>query len=137
MENKNGNKMMWNKIIKTFDMKSNDNEDTTRRKFPRRAMDTCAISVNGVTHPIKDWSQTGALFQGDGRGMNEGQIIDVKMKFRMTDQIIEVPLEARIVRAGASQIAVEFFNINLETKRAFNKVIDDALTREFVDTQAL
>ena len=128
---------MWKKILKTFEMKSNDNEDTTRRKFPRRAMDTCAIAVEGITHPVKDWSQTGALFQGDGRNLHDGQVIEVQMKFRMTDKIMEVPVQARVIRAGASQIALEFIDVNLDTKRAFNKVIDDALTREFVDTQVM
>lgn len=126
---------MWKKIIQSFDMKSNDNSDITRRKFPRRSLDTCAISVNGITSPIRDWSQSGALFQADGRQFALGGMVDVVMKFRMSDRIMEIPLRGRITRAGSTQVAVEFLNVSAEIKAAFNRVIDDALSREFAQTQ--
>jgi len=112
---------MWKKILKSFDMKSNDNNDISRRRFPRRAMDTCAISVNGTTYPIKDWSQTGALFQADGRQFTNNTTMDVTMKFRMVDRIIEIPVHARTIRCGTTQVAIEFLDVTHEIKSALQQ----------------
>lgn len=127
---------MWKKILDRFEMKSNDNEGQTRRRFPRRAMDTCAISINGTTYPIKDWSKTGALFATDGNVFEEGQALPVIMKFRLTDQIMEVSLDARVIRAHSSGVAIEFTNVSHDAEQAFNRVIDHALSADFAETQA-
>jgi hypothetical protein len=128
---KNGIEFMWKKIINSFDRKSNDNENHTRRRFPRRAIDTCAISINGTTYPIKDWSKTGALFAADGRLFEENATVPATMKFRMSDTVMEVALSARIIRAHASGVALEFLNVDHDTHQAFNRVIDHAIAQGF------
>jgi hypothetical protein len=127
---------MWKKIINSFDNKSNDNENQTRRRFPRRAMDTCAISIGGTTYPIKDWSKTGALFSADGRTFEENAQIPATMKFRMNDTVMEVTLNARVIRSHTSGVALEFFDIDRETTQAFNRVIDHAIANGFKEGQA-
>ena len=128
--------IMWKKIISSFDNKSNDNENQTRRRFPRRALDTCAISIGGTTYPIKDWSKTGALFAADGRTFEENSQIPATMKFRMNDTVMEVTVSARIIRSHASGVAIEFLNIDQDTRKAFNRVIDHALASGFTESQA-
>lgn len=124
---------MWKKIIKSFERKSNDNENVTRRRFPRRALDTCAININGTTYPVKDWSKTGVLFAADGRLFEENSQISVTMKFRMSDSVMEVGLSARVIRSHASGVALEFLNVDNDTVYAFNRVIDHAIAQGFED----
>lgn len=127
---------MWKKIIERFERKSNDNESVSRRRFPRRAIDTCAIKIDDVTYPIQDWSKNGALFSADGRIFEENSVIPITMRFRLSDEVMNVALDARVIRSKKSGVALEFINVTNDVKQAFNRVIDHALATDFSDTQS-
>jgi hypothetical protein len=114
---------MWNKIFKKIETKSNDNQNISRRRFPRRSYDTCVIQVENTTYPVKDWSQCGVLFQADGRNFVQGQNVPVILKFRLLQSVIELPLSAQVVRISASLVALEFQDISDEIADAFDRVI--------------
>jgi hypothetical protein len=131
----NEGRPMWKKIVQRFETKSNDNEEISKRRFPRRAIDICAITIDGATYPVKDWSKGGTMFSTDGRQFEENSTIPVIMKFRLTNEVMSVNVDAHIIRAQKSGVALEFVNITPEIKKAFNRVIDHALSMQFGDEQ--
>ncbi|MBU6235269.1 MAG: PilZ domain-containing protein [Alphaproteobacteria bacterium] len=117
---------MNEKILKTLENAINDNRVPTRRRFPRRMTDICVAAVDGVNYPVHDWSQCGVLFEADGRTFEDGSEHDVTMKFKLSDVVTEIPVRAKVIRAGKTKIALEFVNVSKKIQQAFSKVIEDA-----------
>ncbi len=126
---------MFDKIIETLSRVSNDNQECTRRRFPRRIQDNCVCDINGTSYPVKDWSQCGVLIETDGRRFEAEGEVPVTMKFRLAESVVECTLPAQIVRKGRTQVAFEFHKLPMDVQGCFNRVIDDALARGFADTQ--
>lgn len=116
-------------IHKALESATNDNKELTRRRFPRRVIDVCVAEVNGTTYPVHDWSQCGVLFEADGRIFEQGAECKVVMKFKLSDAVTEIPVQAKIVRTGKTQVALEFTNVPKKTDQAFSKVIEDAMAQ--------
>lgn len=123
----------YEKVRKALSSATNDNRESTRRRFPRRMKDTCVADVNGKTYPVHDWSQCGVLFEADGRNFESGQYCDVTMKFKLSDVVTEIPVKATVIRANKKQVALEFTNMPKKIEKAFAKVIDDAIAQSGED----
>ena len=115
------------------DMKSFEN---SRRKHARREQDQCISMVGNKPYPVIDWSQGGLQIMADERrfGLNEEH--DVVLKFKLSNNIIEVPHKAKVVRKTRERIALQFMPITKQIKDSFAHVIDDYTAREFADSQA-
>ena len=118
---------MNEKILNALQSATNDNRETTRRRFPRRMTDTSVVTVDGTTYPVEDWSQCGVLFDADGRDFAAGDEHAAVMKFRMSDVVTEITVKARVIRTGKRKVALEFFDMPKKAANAFAKVIDDAI----------
>lgn len=121
------NAPMNDKVMTALGSAINDNREETRRRFPRRFEDTCIAAVDGINHPVQNWSECGVLFDADGRDFEAGTTHDVVMKFKLSDIVTEIPVQAKVVRAGRSKVAMEFGDLPRKISEAFSKVIEESL----------
>lgn len=126
---------MYEKIYEALKSATNDNREETRRRFPRRMKDICVLGIGETNYPVHDWSQCGVLFEADGRTFSEGKNINVVMKFKLSEIVTEIPVSAKIIRAGKNRIALEFFDVPDNINNAFSKVIEDAMARDFANSE--
>ena len=113
---------------------SNDASET-RRRTPRRGSDRCVAVIRGQTLPVENWSFGGALIAADGRLFGTGSEIDIVLKFKLRNTIIDVTQRCRIIRKTSEKIAVEFETPGQTIRRVFQQVIDDAVASEFAGSQ--
>ena len=106
-----------------------------KRRHERRSSDQCVSEINGNNYPIINWSNGGALIFADDRLFAKGETIDLKMKFRVHDNIVSIPHAGKIIRTGASRVAIQFDELTETMNRAFKRVIDETISREFADSQ--
>lgn len=107
-----------------------------RRNNVRRETDKCVAVLCGQTVPVENWSLGGVLMDGDDRLFAVGQNVEVTLKFKLRNMIMDITHYGQIVRKGSRKIAVAFEPIGLGTRRAFQHVIDDAVAGAFADSQA-
>ena len=106
-----------------------------RRRHERRAADKCIAILAGKPVPVENWSVGGVLMDGDDRLFSVGQTVEVTLKFKLRNVILDVTHHGRVVRKASQKIAVAFGPIGLGTRRAFQHVIDDAVAAAFADSQ--
>ena len=119
-------------------LKANTSNDaqSTRRRNPRREVDRCVAVVHGQTFPIENWSLGGVLLSADERLFSIGREIDLTLKFKLRNTIIDVPIKSHIVRKTRSRVALQFEPMTMTIRRTFQQVIDDHAAREFANSQA-
>lgn len=113
---------------------SNDDEDM-RRKYARRAADSAIVTIDGQSYGVENWSEGGVLLSGNEKTFGIDQPLNMIMKFKLNDRILEVPQDGRIVRKANNKFAVQFGALTQMASRSFKQVIDDAVTREFAESQ--
>ncbi len=112
-------------------------EPSTRRKHTRRNCDKCVGEIDGQNFPVENWSMGGALVYADSRLFSMDQEVDITLKFKLRDTILDVAHRARIVRRGFNQIGVEFLPLSRKIQNAFQNVIDDHMAQEFAQSQSI
>lgn len=113
---------------------SND-VDQSRRASPRRAADNCISIINGKAYPVHNWSDGGMLVQADERLFSLSAPVEITMKFRLTGKIVDIPHRGRVIRKTRDRLAIQFEPISRDIARKFKQVVDDFVTREFVESQ--
>jgi hypothetical protein len=107
-----------------------------RRKHERREQDHCVAVLYGQTVPVENWSFGGVLVDSDDRLFAVGQPIEVTLKFKLRNAILEVAHQGTVIRKAAKKVAVAFDPIGTGTRRVFQQVVDDAIAAAFADSQA-
>jgi hypothetical protein len=115
---------------------SNDYADT-RRKVPRRTADNCISIIDGKAYPVHNWSDGGLLIQADDRLFSLSAPVEVTMKFRLNGRILDIPHRGRVIRKARSGIALQFEPLTREIAHKFKQVVDDYVTREFMESQTI
>ncbi|PCI00692.1 MAG: hypothetical protein COB76_02975 [Alphaproteobacteria bacterium] len=123
------------KVIETLTGAKNDNVDVQRRRFQRRAGDTCMITVEGRAYPVQDWSMSGVLFEADTRTFNEGASIPMTLRFRLGDAVSNVDVTGNIVRKNARYIATQFDPLSSLAQQTLHQVIDESANAQDAQTQ--
>lgn len=113
--------------------RSNENM-LTRRHFSRRRCDKCVSMIGEKLYPVEDWSPGGILIRGDGRAFNTGSEIDVTMKFKLRNDMLDIPHRARVIRKTQDKVAFEFLPLPRQIHRNFQSVIDDYLASGFAES---
>lgn len=113
---------------------SND-QYAARRKYSRRQDDHCISMINGNAYPVENWSLGGVMIQADERLFGVNDEVDVTMKFRLSNKIVDVPHKARVVRKGRLKIALEFRPLTRQIQNNFQKVVDDYVASQFAASQ--
>lgn len=116
----------YDKVRQAIASATNDNKEQTRRRFPRRAKDVCVVTIGEATYPVHDWSQCGVLFEADGREFAQGNDCTATMKFKLTSDVTEITVAAKVARSNKKQVALEFVGMTKKVEKAFSRVIEDA-----------
>lgn len=127
---------MFSALLQAVKSQPQNDQIATKRRHPRRATDKCVIMINGKMHPVENWSMGGALVQTDSRLFSVDNEVDLILKFKLRDKMVDVPHRARVVRKSKDTVAFEFLPINAQIKTNFQNVIDDFVAGQFADSQA-
>ncbi len=112
---------------------SNENAET-RRKFLRRSCDKCVGVINDQTYPVEDWSLGGLLIRGDARAFSLENEVDVTIKFKLRNDMLDIAHKGRIVRKTQDKIALEFLPLPRQTRNSFQNVVDDYVAGHFAES---
>lgn len=77
----------------------------------------------------------GIKVTADGRMFNTHEEIDITMKFKLREDIVDVPHRARVVRRSQDSVSFEFLPLTAEIRRSFQQVVDDYMARRFAESQ--
>lgn len=113
---------------------SNDQIDS-RRATPRRSADNCITVIDGKAYPVHNWSDGGMLIQADERLFGKDAPVEMTIKFRLSNRLMDISQRAKIIRKTRDRIAVQFEPLSREVTQKFQQVVDDYVTREFADSQ--
>ncbi len=129
---------MFEKIMNTFRLREKvaNDDNPSRRRFTRRSCDTCVGVVNGKTYPVQDWSLGGVLLQAGAEDFGVEDEHNVILKFKLRDEMIDVPHSAQVIRKSANSVALEFRPLTKAVRDSFQNVVDDYVASQFADTQA-
>lgn len=128
-------------MLQTFlsSLRSRGSNDAaaSRRRHPRRRADRCVAVICGQSFPVEDWSPGGLHIMADDRLFSIGQDIDLTVKFKLRNAILDINHRGRVVRKANRKVAFEFEPLPQAVRRAFQQVIDDQVAREFANSQAV
>lgn len=128
---------MLHSLIASLKSHSNDGTDQhVRRRYARREHDRCVAMIYGQTFPVRDWSLGGVQIAGDERLFGIGGQIEMTLKFKLRNTIIDVPVIGTTVRKGSGRVALAFGELHNQIRRSFQQVIDDCIAAEFANSQA-
>ena len=106
-----------------------------RRRHDRRTYDHCVGVIAGKTYPVENWSPGGLMIYGDSRSFSINEEVDVNIKFRLRNEVVDIPHKAKVVRKSHDKVAFQFLPLTAQIKRSFQSVVDDYLAGEFADSQ--
>jgi hypothetical protein len=106
-----------------------------RRSVPRRKGDNCVAMIDGTTYPVQNWSEGGMMIQADERLFSMAAPVETTVKFRLGGRIVDIPLRGHVIRKTRDRLSIQFDAFNREIQKKFQHVIDDYITREFIDSQ--
>ena len=126
---------MFGKFASSLKRDESSSLSHKNRQHPRRGDDRCVGVVNGQMHPIENWSNGGMLITADERLFSIGQECVFTMKFKLRDEIMEVDHKAHVIRKTPGKIALQFDPLSQPVQSDFQKVVDDYVSRRFVESQ--
>jgi hypothetical protein len=114
----------------------NTNEQfSTRRRFSRRSCDSSVAMIGDQIYPVENWSMGGLAIQGDTRQFGVDETVAVTLKFKLSDGVVDLPHQARIVRKTAERVALEFEPLTSAVRKGMQSVIDDYVSSRFAESQ--
>jgi len=121
--------------MKIMQSRATNDDFDSRRKSPRRAADNCITVIDGKAYPVHNWSDGGLLIQADDRMFTQNAPVEVTMKFRLSNRMMDIAQRGRVIRKTRDRLAIQFDTVQRETSNKFKQVIDDYVTREFMESQ--
>lgn len=106
------------------------------RRHPRRDVDRCVAVIHGRTFPVENWSLGGVLLVADERLFGKEQEIDLTIKFKLRNNLLDIPVKGTVIRKGLGMVAIKFEPFTQIINRQFQQVIDDYVAASFADSQA-
>lgn len=122
-------------MLKKLTNRKSNEEFTHKREFPRRQADKCVAVINGQMYPVQNWSMGGVLIETDSRMFGNDNLANITLRFRIMDRMIDIPQPAHVIRKGRDHVAFAFEPLNEVTRKRFQNVINDMMTREFARSQ--
>jgi hypothetical protein len=126
---------MFGTLLSNLKNQHGNDQIITKRRSPRRTSDKCISVINGRTYPVENWSLGGLLIAADSRPFAVDNQIDVTMRFKLRNDIVDVPHKARVVRKARDRVAFEFLPLTEQINKSFQNVIDDFVAGQFADSQ--
>jgi len=97
----------------------------SKRRFTRRSCDICVSKINGHSFPVVDWSLGGLQVAGDTRVFSIDDIVEVELKFKLSNRIVSIPHKARVVRKTCEKLGLEFRPLTDKMRGDFYSVVED------------
>lgn len=126
---------MLHTLLASLRAQTSNDIPQTRRRHQRRECDQCVAIIHGQTFPVQDWSPGGIQITGDERLFSVGRDIEMTLKFKLRNTILDIPVRAQIVRKGTARIAMCFEPLTTAIRRNFQLVVDDYVAGEFASSQ--
>lgn len=127
---------MFAALLEAVKTQPQNDQMVTKRRHARRETDKCVAMINGKMYPVENWSMGGVLVNTDSRPFAVDNEIDLVLKFKLRDKMMDIPHRARVVRKDKDAVAFEFLTLNEQIKNNFQNVIDDFVAGQFADSQA-
>lgn len=127
---------MFSGMLEKFRSRS-DHDDAQHRRTSARREGACVAEIGGRMYPVANWSQGGVLINADTRLFGVGQNADLTLRFQVENDVVDIPQHGKVVRKNPNQFALKFEEIDRETHRRFEKIIDHIATVEFVKSQSM
>ena len=127
---------MFGRLFSTLRAENSNEPYSARRKFARRDCDRCVTVINGKTYPVENWSLGGVLLNADEREFSTEEEIDLTLKFKLRDDVIDIPHAARVIRKTRNKIAFEFKPLTQQIRSNFQNVVDDYVASQFAASQS-
>lgn len=131
--------MMIGRILNTLglgDGSLNEESIDSRRKHIRHPALQAEVEVANRAYSLRDWSLGGVFFetQPDAR-LVAGDQVPVTLRFRFPGEVISVTQPVRVIRAAKRGIAAEFIQLDADTRRKFQRALDNMNVQGFVESQ--
>lgn len=123
-------------LISSLKADASNDRQNSKRRHPRRNVDRCAAVICGRTFPVENWSLGGILLQADERLFGKEQELDLTIKFKLRNNIVDIQHRGIVVRKSNGKVAIRFEPLSQAISRQFQQVIDDYVARSFADSQA-
>ena len=127
--------MLFTDLIASLKAENNNSEYEVKRRHTRRDGDHCVAVIDGSIYPVQNWSMGGTLIRADERLFGVNDEIPVTMKFKLGNGIRDIPQLAKVIRKSHGRIALQFAPLTQNTQRVFQRVINDCMSTEFVESQ--
>jgi len=127
---------MFGRLFSSLKADNSNEAHTARRKYTRRDCDRCVTVINGKTYPVENWSLGGVLVNADEREFSAQDEMNIVLKFKLREDIVDVPHDARIIRKGRNKIAFEFKPLTQQIRSNFQNVVDDYVASQFAASQS-
>lgn len=127
---------MFDRIFSLLRPDNSNEPGALRRRHDRRDCDCCVSLIDGRTYPVENWSLGGVLINSDGRQFHLDDVMSVTMRFRLRDEIIDVPHAARVVRKSKNKVAFQFKPLTQQIRSNFQNVVDDYVASQFAASQS-
>ncbi|GJL84237.1 MAG: hypothetical protein DHS20C02_00120 [Micavibrio sp.] len=114
--------------------KPDNDQIITRRRHARRECDRCVSVIGGKTYPVENWSMGGLQITGDDRMFSPGQKLDVTMKFKLRNNVIDIPHKMGVVRKTKGKISFEFMPLSQKISNNLQQVVDDYVAGKFAES---
>ena len=126
---------MFGTLFASLRADNNNEAPAYRRKHSRRDCDQCIIKIDGKAYPVEDWSLGGFAIKTDGRVFSSAEPLDMTLKFKLSNKIIDIAHKAKIVRKGRNKVAFEFTPITRGVRGQLQSVVDDYVASQFARSQ--
>lgn len=126
---------MFGRLFSNLQPDNHNKSVTSRRRYARRSCDQCVTIINEKTYPVDNWSMGGLLMYGDGRIFAVNDEIDVTLRFKLQDRVLDIPNKARVVRKHDDKVAFQFTALPKKIKDSLQSVVDDYASARFAEGQ--
>lgn len=108
----------------------------SRRKYIRHEGGRAEVEVGNRAYSVRDWSMGGVLFDDAGEhAVNDGEHMQVTLRFRFPHETITIRQPARVIRAGKRGVSAEFAPMGTEERKRFERVMDAYYAQNFMESQ--
>ena len=126
---------MFGSLFAGLKADNNNEQFSTRRRFSRRSCDSSVVIIDGQIYPVENWSMGGVAINGDTRTFGVDEIVDMTIKFKLSNTVIDLPHKARVVRKSAHRVAFEFAPLTGKIRKGLQSVVDDYVASKFAESQ--
>lgn len=126
---------MFKTMLSPFAKEDIKNAPKISRTHSRRSGDKCVSMINGKMYPIENWSEGGVLVLADDRMFAVDQDCTITLKFKLREDVLDIQHNGKVVRKSDNKIALKFAPLDKTIHDSFQQVVDDFVSRNFIDSQ--